>query len=219
MRGDRPFVAEGIFQPSVTIAPELVHDRHFNFRARLHRAIESGINPVKIDVKCARRPADRLWRESAKLREFVAQHDDGVPDLQFRMHDLAVGTFHGASIRGAKGLFIEFDGTGCIADREGGCDAVVSIGNGLYGHRETSRVKFGGTDFNTKNRKGLLKECDRPRTRSGHETKHVSGVLEEPVGLSFRAKRGPEDFRCQWSLGHSQKPKSLASPDCITTLK
>src|SRR5579864_4312437 len=45
---NRPFVAKGIFELAIAVAPKLIHDRHFNLCSGFYRAIESSIDVLDI---------------------------------------------------------------------------------------------------------------------------------------------------------------------------
>ncbi len=74
-------MAKGVRELAVAVAPELIGNRHFDFRAGLDSAIEGRIDIFEINVQTGRGSADGLRRQAAEVGELIAQHDDGVADF------------------------------------------------------------------------------------------------------------------------------------------
>src|SRR5581483_9194136 len=116
--------------------------------------------------------------QGTELRKFIGEHDDGVTDLQFRMHDFAIGTFHDSAVFRAECLFIKLNCFRGVSNREVRCERVISVGNWFHCHKASeSRVfsgslhPFAGRNCKRKNKKGFY--CGEVRAPQGN-------ALEEP---------------------------------------
>src|SRR3546814_6084294 len=69
MRGDRPAVAERVFELAVAIAPEHVLHRHRDLGAGLHRARGEAIHILDVQMDRDRRAAERLRRSEEHTSE------------------------------------------------------------------------------------------------------------------------------------------------------
>src|SRR5882762_5804041 len=127
-------MAKRIGQLAVTVAPEHICDRHFYFGASLYGAIKGCVHAVQVNVQSHADAAGGLGRERAILRELIAQHDDGIANAQFSMHDLAVRALHDALLYGSESLLVELDGASSIADGQKRSDGVITLRNSSNGH-------------------------------------------------------------------------------------
>jgi hypothetical protein len=66
------------------------------------------------------------------LATFVADHQHRIADLKFGVHDAAAGAGHAHFLLGAKGVRIELERAGGIANDKIGRYRVVTLGNRLY---------------------------------------------------------------------------------------
>src|SRR5437879_4851485 len=139
---NRPFVAKGVSELAITIAPELIRNGHFNLCSGFYRAIESSIDVLNIDVQAHGRAADGLRRESAELWIFVAQHDQRISDLHLSMHHFSVGSLRNSSLLSSECLLVELDCSFCVAHGEKRSERVIALGNGFYGHTGLHRRDF-----------------------------------------------------------------------------
>src|SRR5947209_4517945 len=136
-------MAEWILELAVAIAPELFHHGHLYLGAGFHCAIECGVNIFDVDVQTHACPATlRFGANDSEIGKFVGEHDDGVADLQFRVHDLAIWSFHYAAFFGAKRSLVKINRTFSIADGHEWGKCVVSLWNWFHGHEASWERSF-----------------------------------------------------------------------------
>src|SRR5260221_10901682 len=111
MLGESPAMSEGITNLPVTISPELVFERHFDFRAGFHRSIENGIHIVRVKKQIDRVGRIRGWR-AGHPGKFVAQHQDRIAYGQFGVHNYAAWSGHAQLFLGVEYFLIIFDRPG-----------------------------------------------------------------------------------------------------------
>ncbi len=104
-------MAEGIGEFAVAIAPKLICEGHVHASARGDGAVESRVYVLEIEEESAGIHGSRRWR-SGHAGEFVGQHDMGVADFYFGVHDSAIGTGHAHDFRGTEDRFVEINGLG-----------------------------------------------------------------------------------------------------------
>src|SRR5262245_40773198 len=106
--GDSPCEPEGVFDPTVTVAPKLIGDRHFDFAARSNRLSKSSINIRHVEVK-RQRPIAFCNRQRAELGKIVIEHQVGVANANVRVHELAAGSRRSRDFYSAERAFEEID--------------------------------------------------------------------------------------------------------------
>jgi A/G-specific adenine glycosylase len=124
---DPPAMPKRILEFSAAIAIELVGDWPEDFEAGAHRASREGIDIFHIKVDHDGGSADRPRAQSVVLWKFVAQHNSGLANFEFRMSDLTL-------MRDTKGLdrpesvFVECDGFAGVAYGKVGYCSFMSRG-------------------------------------------------------------------------------------------
>ena len=111
MLAQGPGMAKGIFKLPVTIAPELVRERHYHRRARGYRLVEKLIHVVSVNVQGnAAAPQGLRLCAASHAGEFVGQEEHRITNHQFGVHHLVIGRVMNASDFGAERLPVKLDG-------------------------------------------------------------------------------------------------------------
>jgi hypothetical protein len=71
----------------------------------------------------------------SELGKFIPHHDDGISNLDFRVHHFAAGIFGDSTLFRPECLLVEFDGSSTIFDCHEGSDGVIALRNGFYCHK------------------------------------------------------------------------------------
>src|SRR5579864_2079652 len=128
---------------SVTVAPELVHERHLHGRAR-----RDGLRKQLVDIFYVH--VDResgcfsTGRERATpLRKLVIQHDNRIANLQGSMHHFTVGSVADVQDLRIQRLFVEFDCACRIAHCDVRCEGVKAFWNWFYFVGHGASIKIG----------------------------------------------------------------------------
>src|SRR5438132_3507249 len=128
VRGEAPPVAGRILHLAVAVAPEHVGEGHDDLRAGLHRPLERLVDVGHVDVQVTGGPAHRSRRPASHARLLIAQHEDGVADLELGVHEgLAVGPGYAHQLLGAQGALVEVDRLGPVTDGERGGDRAEPV--------------------------------------------------------------------------------------------
>src|SRR5262245_56276796 len=102
-------MSEGILELSISVAPELVHERHGDFCSGRNGAIEQGIRILCIYMKHNGCTASRTRSESTKIGKFVIQHDDRISDFNLGMHDRPARAIMDSTDFSTESFFIKFN--------------------------------------------------------------------------------------------------------------
>src|SRR5690606_1943814 len=106
-RGDAPFVAEGVLDLAVAIAPEGVHRLHHRRGTRLDGLLEGSVRILHIKVESHWSSAQGKGALADAL-PLAAEHDGRVTDADLGVHDaLAVRARHAEGLFSAEGLLVE----------------------------------------------------------------------------------------------------------------
>src|SRR5712692_6144599 len=84
--GQPPAMTGGIFDLAESVAPEHVRDGHDDLGAGAHRLLEGGVHVGHVGVQVTGGRAHRGRRPASHARLLLAQHEDGVADLQLGVH-------------------------------------------------------------------------------------------------------------------------------------
>src|SRR5258708_7695723 len=132
MRGDAPLLAEGVGKFSVAVAPEHVLQGHIDAGASSHGAVKNrvGVRDIQVDIHgiADAIAGSRYWR----LAHRVVDEEFRVADLQFRVHDFAVGSGSPGEFFGAKRRLVKFDGARGIAANKIRGHGAISFRDGFY---------------------------------------------------------------------------------------
>src|SRR5580700_5389809 len=132
VRGDAPLLAERVGNFSIAVAPEHILQRHINPSASCHSAVKNFVRVRDIQMKVygIADPLAGAWYR--RFAHCVVEEEFRVPDLQFRVHDFAVGPKFPAEFGGAKGSLVIFDGARRIRADKVRRHGAESFGDGFY---------------------------------------------------------------------------------------
>jgi hypothetical protein len=123
-------VAEGIDELAVAVAPEGVAQRHQGLGAGGHGALPYRIGVAHVEVHDDRRALEGERPAAAVVGKIVAQHEHGIADAHFGVHDPAVRAGHAGYLDGAEALAVKVERPGrAFADQVRG-DGVEAFGDG-----------------------------------------------------------------------------------------
>ena len=127
-------MAKRIDQRSAPITVKLILHRAANCGSGSDRLIEDRVNVLDINHQADGRALQSRWAEGIHFRELIGQHDHGIADPNFGMHDLAAGAIHAHDFSRAECPLVTLQslrGTGKNQVRR---HRMVSIRNWLHGH-------------------------------------------------------------------------------------
>src|ERR1700730_5312336 len=137
MSCDPPAMAGGVLEFPAALAVELIHDRPKNLYARANRTGSERIDILDVEVDHDRGSPNRLRTQGIVVRKFVAKHDLGLADFEFRMSDLAP-MLDAKHLRGAESGLVKRDGFAGVAHGQIGYCPFVPLGYRLDGSAHLS---------------------------------------------------------------------------------
>src|SRR2546423_12163263 len=146
MGGKRPFVAEGILEFAVTVAPEHFLDWHHSLGSGSDGALENFVNVGQVEVNGDGRSVKLLGRAAAEFGKLIAEHEEGIADFEFGVHNgLAIGTGHTTDLFGAEDVFVKVDSRRGVADVQVRGDGMKTVRNWFCCH--IKRYPFSGATY------------------------------------------------------------------------
>src|SRR4029453_4728655 len=132
---ERPFVAEGIDDLAMAVAPEHVLKRLGDLCARIQRALPESIDVVGKNAERAVDTADRERRNDSQLGELVGDHHGRVTEAKRDLHEPAVGNGYTTAFLSVESSDVPVGRGGGVATHEVNGDRVPHVGAlGLLGH-------------------------------------------------------------------------------------
>lgn len=107
--GNGPADSERIAYVPVTVAPELIGDRHSDFASRGDGGRPGRVGIGNIEVEMKRQSGLREGRQAEFNSKVVTEHQDGIADADLRMHQFAAGTGRSGDLFGAEGVLQKVD--------------------------------------------------------------------------------------------------------------
>lgn len=130
----RPAEAEGVRDHGAAFAPGVGGGSAEDRCARFDGPSGSGVAIDNEEVEAQRAATDAFRAQRAPGGCFVAEHDDGVADLKFAVHDGAVLTGHAVALDGAEGGLVEIHRGRGVGEIEGWSELVKAARDGGEGH-------------------------------------------------------------------------------------
>src|SRR6267143_82825 len=106
---ERPDVSERILEFPVSLAPELILQGQGRLRSCRDRSVPQLIHIVRVDVQVQGRGARGRGRLRIASREFVAHHEDRIPDLNRRVHQRSIRPWRAVNLLRSERLLVELD--------------------------------------------------------------------------------------------------------------
>src|SRR5438309_1898978 len=111
---------EWVYKLPVTLAPELIIERHDDPRSCGQRGLPQPIDILGVDVKSDWAPPQCVGRLCIRARKYVGHHNNGVADLYIGVHDFAIGGGLPRKFLSAEGFLVEFYGLSDPVNRQVG---------------------------------------------------------------------------------------------------
>ena len=108
---------------------------HVLLRTGVHGALVRGVHVLEVDVDAAGGSLHGGGGLDVMPRPLLADHDDGVTDLDLGVHHAAAGPGETQDLLRPERLGLELDGLRRILDGHGSGDGMKSLGSmGYVGH-------------------------------------------------------------------------------------
>src|SRR5579864_7792004 len=146
---------------SVTVAPELVHERHLHDRARRDGLRKQLVDIFYVHVDCESGCFSTGCERATPLRKLVIQHDNRIANLQGSMHHFTAGSVADVQDLRIQRLLVEFDCACRIAHCDVRCEGVKAFRNWFYfvGHGASIKIGIRNVKVGT-DKKSLLSTRD-----------------------------------------------------------